>query len=374
MSDAAHSSSIAGLVAQWKGISAESRTPRGSGEPGRESKRSSGGSNAVAAPRLCLVEMLRVAAQLEFATIPPYLCALWSIENELDPVAQSIREVVQEEMLHLALVCNLLAALGERPQLRKWAPSYPTALPGKVHPGLVVSLQGLNRDSLAGFIRIESPEMLPENVDIEHGDPYWGGGETIGALYESILAAFRHLKPDFRTDTQVTGPLSWRTIASLDDVEWAIRLIEHQGEGAVLSPLDSGESDLAHYYRFLEIWKGKRLEFSESDGRFYWRGKVCFPECKPMGPVPIGGYSGALERSVKRHLTEFDEAYSKMLGELECAWLPRSDSEWGGQGALMRAYGYMFELGKHARPLMNMKIDSSGGFTYGPQFRCHVGS
>src|SRR5262245_57028318 len=48
-----------------------------------------------------LQNALQSAITLEFATLPPYLTALWSIKNETDPVAISIREVVQEEMQHM---------------------------------------------------------------------------------------------------------------------------------------------------------------------------------------------------------------------------------------------------------------------------------
>lgn len=366
----ASSKSIAGLVAEWQNIAA---TSRGAGAGSTRSSRGGGldppsgtGFESFVPeddPRNLLVEMLVAAAQLEFATIPPYLCALWSIEDELDPAAESIREVVQEEMLHLALVCNLLAALGERPRLLEWAPQYPTPLPGDVHIGLEVKLQGLNKAALADFIRIESPEKLPDNVEREQEDPHWEGGRTIGALYDSILAAFRHLRPELKTEFQVTGPLSWRSIATLTDVEWAIQTIQHQGEGAVLGPLDSSRSDLAHYYRFLELWKEKRLKFEKSERHFYWRGKLPFPKCRPMAPVPNGGYGRELSPNVAQHLKQFDKAYEGMLIELENAW-----SETAGQGALIRAYALMFELGKHARPLMNIHISGTTGPTYGPLF------
>ena len=60
---------------------------------------------------------LRAAVRLEFATVPPYLTALWSIIDQAHPVAISIRAIAHEEMLHLSLLCNLLSALGERPSL-----------------------------------------------------------------------------------------------------------------------------------------------------------------------------------------------------------------------------------------------------------------
>lgn len=352
--------SIAGLVAQW-----EAAAGGASGTPPEALAATGEGPKD---PRQCLIEMLEVAAQLEFATIPPYLCALWSIENELDPAAESIREVVQEEMLHLALVCNLLVALGAEVKLREWAPRYPRKLPGEVHQDLIVSLRKFDRDSLLGFIQIESPEKRPDNVDIEHGDPYWEGGKTIGALYEIILAAFRHLKPPLQTDRQVTGPLSWRSVATLADVEWAIRIIQHQGEGAVIGPLDSSQADLAHYYRFLELYKEKRLRFDKEEGRFYWRGKITRPKCQPMAEVPEGGYPQPIDPQAARHMKQFDKAYHRMLVELENAWAHPAQNVITGQGALVSAYVSMFDLGKHARTLMTIPTGAKDGSTYGPLF------
>jgi rubrerythrin len=68
--------------------------------------------------RLALLkDSLQVCIDLEFGTIPIYLAALWSIKDNLDPVAKSIRHIVQEEMLHLALVCNLLSSIGGDPKI-----------------------------------------------------------------------------------------------------------------------------------------------------------------------------------------------------------------------------------------------------------------
>src|SRR5437867_1950434 len=105
-----------------------------------------------------LKKSLHAAIKLEFATIPPYLCAYWSIKG--GPVAQSVHVVFREEMLHMGLACNLLVALGGSPSLN--APdavqSYPGKLPGGVHPGLDVSLQRLSLEQLNVFLTIEYPE------------------------------------------------------------------------------------------------------------------------------------------------------------------------------------------------------------------------
>ena len=65
-----------------------------------------------------LREHLQWAIELEHSTIPPYLCALYSIEpgRNLEAV-EVISSVVVEEMLHLTLAANLLNAVGGRPRL-----------------------------------------------------------------------------------------------------------------------------------------------------------------------------------------------------------------------------------------------------------------
>lgn len=42
-----------------------------------------------------LKKSLQAAVSLEFATIPPYLCALWSIKDDRHDVARSIREIIR---------------------------------------------------------------------------------------------------------------------------------------------------------------------------------------------------------------------------------------------------------------------------------------
>jgi hypothetical protein len=81
-----------------------------------------------------LKQALQVAVRLEFATIPPYLCAMWSIKSEGGPVYDSIREIVIEEMLHMGLVCNLLTTFGDTPRI--W-PEAPPSIPHRSPVGFV---------------------------------------------------------------------------------------------------------------------------------------------------------------------------------------------------------------------------------------------
>ena len=75
---------------------------------------------------------LQFAIELEHATIPPYLTALYSIlEGTNDAIRGILRSVVLQEMLHMAMAGNILAAIGGKPDLTKpdFLPVYPTDLP-----------------------------------------------------------------------------------------------------------------------------------------------------------------------------------------------------------------------------------------------------
>ena len=59
---------------------------------------------------------LQWAIELEHATIPPYLCALYSIKpGKNTDAAAAITSVFVEEMLHLTLAANVLNAIGGAP-------------------------------------------------------------------------------------------------------------------------------------------------------------------------------------------------------------------------------------------------------------------
>ena len=72
-----------------------------------------------------LLQALQCAVDLEFATIPPYLCGTWSVIDESDPVRGYIDDIVLQEMLHMGLACNMLATLGGVPDIKGTAPAYP---------------------------------------------------------------------------------------------------------------------------------------------------------------------------------------------------------------------------------------------------------
>src|SRR5262245_14725594 len=179
-----------------------------------------------------LRDSLQAAIELEFATLPPYLCAEWSVKNGLDPVSRSIHEIVREEMLHLGLACNMLTAIGGTPKVNtaETIPVYPGPLPGGVHPGLNVSLRGLSTEAARVFMEIEFPEHGPVALLAAEEFP------TIGAFYTAIQTAFETLQPTLSEDKQLEGPLGLSKIRSLNDVRFAIQIIKRLGEGSQASP------------------------------------------------------------------------------------------------------------------------------------------
>src|SRR5262249_54375744 len=79
-----------------------------------------------------LRDHLQWAIELEHCTLPPYLCALYSMKpgHNREAVA-NMASVFIEEMLHMTLAANVLNAIGGRPVLDKpdFTPRYPTYLP-----------------------------------------------------------------------------------------------------------------------------------------------------------------------------------------------------------------------------------------------------
>ncbi|WP_328304519.1 ferritin-like domain-containing protein [Actinomycetospora sp. NBC_00405] len=301
---------------------------------------------------------LQAAVELELATIPPYLCAMWSVKENADPVRSMIRDIAIEEMAHMATACNLPTAIGGTPAINTIdaVPKYPGPLPGEVHPGLVVPLAGLSRDLIWNvFMEIELPFSGP--VLFAEGMAF----PTIGAFYETIARAYEQLPPDAITgERQIevgAGTGAAFTIADRLDAKQAISRIKEQGEGSSNSPLGDPDTnpltdDLAHYYQVAEIFYGRRLV--AVDGLFEFVGDVIpFPDVLPMAEVPPAGYPES---------ADFDQAYKSILDKLQSAW------ENGDQSAMNISVSDMFALESEAVALMETPLPGGGG-TFGPDFK-----
>lgn len=139
-----------------------------------------------------LQDALQTAMQLEFSTIPPYLCAQWSIDTDPSGITSMIENVVIQEMNHFALAGNMLAAIGGKPAVSNAAfiPQYPThTLPGGIRLKHEVALRPLSPLQLAVFMEIEKPEFRPVGLALTSQPA------TIGAFYDTIAAGFNTVQP-----------------------------------------------------------------------------------------------------------------------------------------------------------------------------------
>jgi hypothetical protein len=102
--------------------------------------------------------------------------------------AALVRSVVIEEMLHAALVSNLLNAIGGKPSLApELVPQYPGYIPHHAAGGPFIQLQALS-PTLAEtvFMAIEQPGPSP------HAPPEGHRFRTIGQFYKAIEVGFKN--------------------------------------------------------------------------------------------------------------------------------------------------------------------------------------
>ena len=287
---------------------------------------------------------------------------------------QTFRQILLQEMGHMGLVCNMLAALGGTPNIysENFTPKYPGELPGHVHEGLIVGLAGLsrgepgNKEQVFQFMQIELPEY-PLAVRNQTGFA------TIGEFYDALSQAFVDVNPMFSTDRQLTTtPPALMpdlvVIHTIAEARAAIDLIKRQGEGTSSSPFVDGqrlaiapERELAHYYRFGQIHAEHKLQpdTSAPTGWSFTGDPLPFPgpnDLYLMAEVPPGGYPES---------DDFDRQYTAMLKLLHDAWAV------GDSQKFSDAIGRMDrQLGFEARRLLNAGIPSgTGNGIKGPDFR-----
>jgi Ferritin-like len=129
---------------------------------------------------------LQAALELELATLPPYLCALWSIKAQSGLAFDRIRQIIFQEMVHMALICNMTVSLGTAPRILEGNKeiNYPGSLPGGVKPQLIVYLSGLTKTYVGEVcLQIEYPEHGPVELALKETFP------TIGDFYDAILVS-----------------------------------------------------------------------------------------------------------------------------------------------------------------------------------------
>ena len=118
---------------------------------------------------------LQTALQIEHATIPPYLTAMGTIKDIYNLEVQSVfKAILVQEMLHMALVANILNAVGGDPKLYfdGFIPEYPSHLPGGVQPDLAVPIDKCSLALIRNvFMKIEEPMDLETDSVADVIDP-----------------------------------------------------------------------------------------------------------------------------------------------------------------------------------------------------------
>jgi hypothetical protein len=227
--------------------------------------------------------LLAEAATLEHMIMCQYLFAEFSLKTEDDglPAEQAeavnrwrrtIHGIAVEEMLHLALVCNLMSAIGAAPGFSR--PNFPQRS-GYFPSGLQLDLLPFGEQALRHFLYLERPEgMLRQDADgfvpaapprepLAFDELLPRGQEfaTVGHLYRGIAEGLRALTERLGERAVFVGSpraqatpeqFHWPQLIAVGDLTSALAAVEEiieQGEGA------RGDWKQAHYGRFLAMWE-----------------------------------------------------------------------------------------------------------------------
>ena len=319
---------------------------------------------------------LQQAIQLEHATIPPYLYALYSLDEDKNrAITDIIQSVVIEEMLHMTLVCNILNALGGNPVLDDptFIPTYPGPLPGTVEDQLTVGLVPFSLDLVHDtFMVIEEPEdplKFPAPAAVAALDQPL----TIGQFYRKIEKQIKDLGDQafFSIPRHQIGPDLMPEAVVVVDVLTAVKAINtivEQGEGTAQSPLEVDGADYAHYYRFAEIYHGKRLIKNPNAGpdtpfdeRYIYFGESVPFDQTGVFPVTTNPKVAAYPpNSAAQHAcATFNYTYTNLLKTLHATFNGQPDQ-------LNAAIGIMMSLKLQAKDMMS-EINPDG-MNVGPSF------
>ena len=234
--------------------------------------------------REALIYMLCQAAEIEHGILCQYLFAAFSLKQstdegltpeELETVSSwrdTVNQVATDEMLHLALVQNVLSAIGAAPHLIR------PDLPAPAHhfpAGVYLTMVPFGERALQHFMFLERPEgmelegakgidpplhdAVPLRPPEENIVPQLQDFATIGHLYRSIEEGLRHLADKFGETHLFIGPPRAQAtskdfrlpelvpVTDSASAQQALDTILEQGEGA------RGHWETAHFGRFVDI-------------------------------------------------------------------------------------------------------------------------
>jgi hypothetical protein len=214
---------------------------------------------------------LELAIGVELSTVPPYLYAMYSIEDQSSEAALLIRSVVAEEMLHAALAANLLLAVGGNPDFTSpdLLPRYPSDLPHH-KPTLTLNIKRASEQQVKElFLVIEQPEV---HADPPEDDIYTSLGQFYHAIEKGLarVASTHDIFANPQIERQMADASYYQPVEYdaedsgglllIDNIEAAneaIHIIVHQGEGVSDEKwADPLHQELTHYHKFLQIADG----------------------------------------------------------------------------------------------------------------------
>jgi hypothetical protein len=343
---------------------------------------------------------LQVAIEIELATIPPYLTALFSLPDGSNRESQVIvRNVVMEEMLHMTLAANVLNAIGGTPRVGRHhhVPGYPTNLPWH-SKGFAVGLAPFSKSQVQTFCRIETPEedhplrgqqdLLDAERAEKHGPvavegppPEPRNYTSIGEFYAALIGRLHWLVAEMGPAAIFTGPRERQVdaeeyyggsghIVAVHDLASAVRALKeivHQGEGTYTSVWEGSREKAipkqpAHFYLFDEIVQGRY--YKTGDKPHHPKGEplhVAWNTVYRSSPNPKAQRYQRAYPEIAEKLRAFDEVYLELLDEIGRAFN-------GEPGRLRTAVKQMYELRYSAVELMRIPDPMHPGHSVGPSF------
>ena len=318
---------------------------------------------------------LQTALELEHSTIPPYLCALYSIkEGTNQHASEIIRSVVMEEMLHMTLVSNLLNAIGGKPKINHpgFIPVYPGYLP-RSSKSFLVPLMKFCPQAIEVFLKIEKPEKSDAKPEADYY-------HTIGQFYQAIMNAFERLnsnkkvnlfsgnpKKQIQPDTWYYGSGKVVAVTDIKSARLALREISEQGEGLPDSIFDGDHrlfqqaEEVAHYFRFNEIFLGRL--YSKTDT----------PNSGPSGPDLPVTWGDVYNMKANPKMADYHDKPDvlALMKKFNCTYMEILDlihkAFNGKPDQLMKSTVKMYQLKDQAIGLMRIPSGDSDT-TVGPSF------
>ncbi|WFU44160.1 ferritin-like protein [Bradyrhizobium sp. CB82] len=325
--------------------------------------------------------LLQHALQLEFATIPTYLSAVFSLTPANTKISELILRAAIEEMLHMTAVANLMNAIGVAPDIVAAVPDYPCQLT-ILDPPLKLDLRSFSYDLVKDlFMQIETPEEpVHYPMALAAGRP-----RTIGQFYEGIIEIIdrdtipglfgnatrdaykqREVVPNFRpiayisnqdTDTYpLKNDINFRITDKASAVRH-LRWVVGQGEGtAPFNPL-TAEGIPAHFYRFESIIKQRFLvkdERVKTLGYSFSGGDLPFDETgvhEFVTNTKAADFAG--NQAVSRQMKRFNDSYTSMVNSLQQAFnCPAPEQKSQADVAFADAMGTMQTLPNRATAII----------------------